>query len=148
VRSCTEYLEDFGMLVRSGICFANSYIFNSRAFHAIYWLSTLVFGFKTNLLVDLGDLQNEKETLSLFLHQKLKVNVTSNLNKLVVDSDALSPEELERIVNKFVYHQNLNSTHWVSLDGRVVKINKVNKSSKKPEKRNRNPTPPTFAHGF
>ncbi len=108
----------------------------------------MVFGFKTNLQVDLGDLQEEKERLSSFLHQKLKVNVTSNLNKLVVDTDALSPEELERIVNKFVYHQNLNSAHWVSLEGRVVKINKVNKSSKKPEKRNKNPTSPTFAHGF
>ena len=107
----------------------------------------MVFGFKTNLQVDLGDLQDEKERLSSFLHQKLKVNVTSNLNKLVVDSDALSPEELERIVNKFVYHQHLNSTHWVSLDGRVVKINKF-KNAKKLEKRNKNPTSPTFAHGF
>ena len=96
----------------------------------------MVFRLKTNLHVDLGDLQNEKERLSLFLHQKLKVNITSNLNKLVVDSDALSPKELERIVNKFVYHQNLNSTHWVSLEGRVVKINTFKNIShaKKPEK--------------
>ena len=135
------------------MCTCRKYVSPIRTFLIVerpmqpMWLSTLVFGFKTNLQVDLGDLQDEKESLSSFLHQKLKVNVTSNLNKLVVDTDALSPEELERIVNKFVYHQNLNSTHWVSLEGKVVKI-KSNKNSKKPEKRNKHPTSPTFAHGF
>ncbi len=128
------------------MCACRKYVSSIRTFLIVerpmqpMWLSTLVFGVKTNLQVDLGDLQDEKERLSSFLHQKLKVNVTSNLNKLVVDSDALSPEELERIVNKFVYHQNLNSTHWVSLEGRVVKINTFKNIShtKKPEKHKKN----------
>jgi hypothetical protein len=111
-------------------------------------LDTLLFGnHKNKLQVDLGDLQGEKERLSSFLHSSLKVDATSSQNKLSVDSEELSPQELQRVVNKFVYRRNLNGTHWVSLEGSVVKINKF-QSSKKPEKRKKNPTPPTMAHGW
>jgi hypothetical protein len=97
--------------------------------------------------VDLGDLKGEKENLSSFLHLKLKVNIVPIENKLVVDSESIPAQELQRLVIKFVYHRNLNTTHWASLEGKTVKINAF-KSSKKPEKRNKNPTSPTFAHGF
>ena len=105
------------------------------------------FGSKKTLHVDLGELTDEKDKLSSFLNSKLKVNLTFSQNRLSVDLETLSPEDLERAVNKFVYHQNLNRLYWVALEGRTVKINKF-KNAKKPEKRNKNPTSPTFAHGF
>ena len=108
----------------------------------------MVFGnHKSKLQVDLGDLQGEKEHLSSFLHLSLKVDATSSQNKLSVESEELSPQELQRVVNKFVYRRNLNGTHWVSLEGSVVKINKF-KNAKKPEKNKKPGTSPTFAHGF
>jgi len=108
----------------------------------------LLFGnHKNKLQVDLGDLQGEKEHLSSFLHSSLKVDATSSQNKLSVESEELSPQELQRVVNKFVYRRNLNGTHWVSLEGSVVKINKF-KNAKKPEKNKKPGTSPTFAHGF
>jgi hypothetical protein len=87
------------------------------------------------LQVDLGDLHDEREHLATFLNTKLKIEFTPMQNKLVVDSETLSPQELERVVNKFVYHRNLNSTHWVSLEGKVVKINKFQNKDKKEEKK-------------
>ena len=105
------------------------------------------FGHKKTLQVDLGELTDEKDKLTSFLNSKLKVNLTYSQNRLSVDSETLSPEDLERAVNKFVYHQNLNSLYWVALEGRTVKINKFTKA-KKPEKLNKNPVSPRFAHGF
>jgi len=102
---------------------------------------------KNKLQVDLGDLQGEKERLSSFLHLSLKVDAVSSQNKLSLDSEGLSTHELMREVNKFVYRRNLNGTHWVSLESSVVKINKF-KNVKKPERTRKNPTSPTFAHGF
>jgi hypothetical protein len=112
------------------------------------WLATLLFGKPANKMqIDLGDLQGEKERLSSFLHSSLKVDATSRQNRLALDSDEISSQELQRVVNKFVYRRNLNGTHWVSLEGSVVKINKF-KNAKKPEKIRKNPTSPRFAHGF
>jgi len=107
----------------------------------------MLFKLKKTLQVDLGDLADEKEKLTSFLNSKLKINVEYSQNKLSVDSEGLSPEDLERAVNKFVYHQNLNRLYWVSIKGNAVKINKF-KNAKKPEKTRKNPTSPTFAHGF
>ena len=105
------------------------------------------FGSKKTLHVDLGELTDEKDKLTSFLNSKLKINLTYSQNRLSVDLETLSPEDLERAVNKFVYHQNLNRLYWVALEGRTVKINKF-KNAKKPEKPRKNPTPPKFAHGF
>ena len=102
------------------------------------------FGSKKTLQVDLGELTDEKDKLTSFLNSKLKINLVYSQNKLSVESEELSPEDLERAVNKFVYHQNLNRLYWVALEGRTVKINKF-KNIKKPEKRNKNPTSPKFA---
>ena len=107
----------------------------------------LPFGHTKTLQVDLGELTDEKDKLTSFLNSKLKINLTYSQNRLSVESEALSPEDLERAVNKFVYRRNLNGTHWVSLEGSIVKINKF-KNAKKPEKSRKNPTPPKFAHGF
>jgi len=86
------------------------------------------------LRVDLGDLQSEKERLSSFLQSKLKVDVVPVENKLTVSSERLSAEELQRVVTKFVYHRNYNNTHWVSIEGTTVKINRFKGASKKKEK--------------
>jgi hypothetical protein len=106
-----------------------------------------LFGHKNQLEFDLGNLQTEKEQLASFLQLTLKAAVIPAQNRLIVDAEKLSAQELQRVVTKFVYRRNLNGTHYVSLQGSVVKINEF-KSSKKTEKRNKNPTPPKFAHGF
>jgi len=84
--------------------------------------------------VDLGDLQSEKERLSSFLQLKLKVNVVPVGDKLSVKSEKLYAQELQRVVTKFVYHRSLNSTHWVSVEGSTVKINRFKGAAKKKEK--------------
>jgi hypothetical protein len=103
---------------------------------------------KRKLKVDLGELEDERESLSSFLRTTLKVEVTSDDNNVLVDSEKLSPQELNRLVNKFIYHRNLNNKYWVALEGGVVKINKF-KGVKKSEKRKKEATPPsTIKHGW
>ncbi len=100
----------------------------------------LLFGHKNNskmeFEVDLGDLQNEKEYLTSFLQLHLKVSVSQVGAKLRVDSETVSLQELQHMVNKFVYHRDLNRTHWVSVEGSTVKINRFKVVEKKeiPEK--------------
>jgi len=103
---------------------------------------------KNKLEVDLGELHDERELLSSFLSSNLKIDVVLRGNRLLVDSEELSPQELKKQVNKFVYHQNLNNTYWVALEDRIVKINKF-KGAKKDEKRKKKVTPPsTIKHGW
>ena len=96
----------------------------------------LLFKHTKNLYVDLGDLQNEKENLTQFLQSNLNVSVSSAEGKLMVDSEKISLTELEHVVNKFIYHRDLNITHWVSTENSTVKINRFEGHSKekKPEK--------------
>lgn len=108
----------------------------------------MLFRRKNKLKVDLGELQDEREHLSSFLRSSLKVDVTSSGNELLVDAEKLSPQELKAIVNKFVYHRNLNNTYWVALESGVVKINKF-KGVKKHEKRKKEGTQPSIiTHGW
>jgi hypothetical protein len=108
----------------------------------------LLFRRRNKLKVDLGELQDEREHLSSFLRSSLKVDVTSSGNELLVDAEKLSPQELKAIVNKFVYHRNLNNTYWVALQSGVVKINKF-KGVKKHEKRKKEGTQPSIiTHGW
>ena len=102
---------------------------------------------KSHLQVDLGDLKDETERLASFLRDTLKAEVTASQNRLIVESEKASAEELQKVVNKFVYRQHLNGTHWVSLDGSVVKIKQFDKA-KKVEKNKKQGTSPKFAHGF
>jgi len=55
---------------------------------------------KRKLRADLGELEDERESLSSFLRSKLKVDVTSSGNKVLVDSENVSSKELKRLVNK------------------------------------------------
>ena len=103
---------------------------------------------KRKLEVDLGELKDEAESLSSFLQSNLKVDVVSSGNKLQINSEELSSEDLRKSVNRFVYHRNLNNLYWVAVEGDVVKINKF-KGAKKTEKRKKERTPPsTISHGW
>lgn len=98
--------------------------------------------------MDLGELKDERESLSDFLRVTLKVEVTSDGNNVFVDSEKLSSEKLERLVNKFVYRRHLNNRYWVALEGSVIKINKF-KGEKKSEKQKKEGTlPSTIKHGW
>jgi hypothetical protein len=98
--------------------------------------------------VDLGELEDERKSLSRFLRTPLKVEVASDDNSILIDSEKLSPEELKRLVNRFIYHQNLNNKYWVTLEGSVVKINMF-KGAEKHKKRKKKATPPsTIKHGW
>ena len=98
--------------------------------------------------MDLGELKDEIESLSNFLRSKLKVDVTSSGNKVLVDSENLSSKELKRLVNKFVYRRNLMNKYWVELKSGGVKVNKF-KRSEKQKKREKKGTPPsTVRHGW
>jgi len=99
--------------------------------------------------MDLAALEkDERELLSDFLRSTLNVNVDLSGSNVSVDSEKLSLEELKRLVNKFVYHKNLNRKYWVALESGVVKINKFERA-KKQEKRKKEETPPsTITHGW
>ncbi len=86
-----------------------------------------------HLQVDLGDLQNERQRLSDFIQLHLKVSVSKEGDKLVVNSDKVNLQELQHTVNKFVYHRDLNGTYWVSAEGSIVKINRFKGKEKKKE---------------
>ena len=97
--------------------------------------------------VDLGDLQSEKENLANFLPLHLKVTVSQAGDKLKVNSEGISVQELQHVVNKFVYHRDLNSTHWVSVEGTTLKINRLNVIEKK-EKHEKEPPHETAAQSW
>jgi hypothetical protein len=107
----------------------------------------LLFKRNDQLKIDLGDLQNERENLLNFLRSHFNVDASPSREGLNLNAKAVAPQELERIVNKFVYHQNLNGTHWVALEENVVKINRFKHSKK--TKENKNPvSPSTITHGW
>ena len=97
--------------------------------------------------MDLGELEDERESLLSFLRSKLKVDVASKGNKVLVHSENLSPKELKRMVNKFVYRRNLMKKYWVALEDGVVKINKFERSKK--HKKSKKGIPPSIIrHGW
>ncbi len=99
------------------------------------------------LQVDLGDLQNEKGNLTSFLQLHLKVSVSQIEDKLSINSEKVSAQELQHVVNKFVYHRDLNNTHWVSVEGATVKINRFKVLEKK-EKHDKEPPHQTAAQSW
>jgi hypothetical protein len=99
----------------------------------------LLFGHKKELHVDLGDLQKEKDHLIVFLQTHLKVTVTQTSDKLTVEGDKLSLQEIAQTVNKFVYHRNLNGTHYVFASGSTAQIKRFEHDKKKKEKHKHEP---------
>jgi hypothetical protein len=110
-------------------------------------VETLFMRGNRKLKVDLGDLKDESASLSSFLSSKLEAGITSMGNTLFVYSDSLSSSELKRLVNKFVYHQHLNHTYWVELEGDVVKLHKF-RHAKKKGKQKEGDTSSTIKHGW
>ena len=97
--------------------------------------------------MDFNELKDEREALSNFLRSKIKTDVSLKGNKLLIDSENLSAGKLKRIVNKFVYHQNLNSKFWVELDGDTVKIKRF-KHLKNENQEKKGTIPSTIKHGW
>jgi hypothetical protein len=93
----------------------------------------LLFKHKSVVKVDMADLDGEKENLANFLHSQLKLNSSITPKGLELNLEDVPTYSLARMVNKFVYHKNLNSTHWVTVENNVVKINR-SKGTKKKEK--------------
>ncbi len=103
---------------------------------------------KKKLKVDLSELEEERESLYTFLHSTFNVNMISNGNKMVVDSEKLSSQDLKKVVNKFVYRRNLNSKYWVALEDNVVKIHKLKNVEKHKKRKKKIPPPSTIKHGW
>jgi len=94
----------------------------------------LLFGRKNEpqkLQVDLGDLQNEKQKLIGYLVAHLNVEVTEAKDKLAVDSAAVSLSDLHHAVKKFIYRQDLNTTHYLTIEGSTVKVNRFKERENK-----------------
>jgi hypothetical protein len=97
--------------------------------------------------VDMADLDGEKESLANFLHSQFELNSSLTTEGLKLNMDDVSTYALARMVTKFVYRKNLNSTHWVTVKSNVVKINRF--THEKKVKKNKHPTTPsTIKHGW
>jgi hypothetical protein len=99
------------------------------------------------LKIDLGDLKEERDSLSSFLGSKLEADITAMGNKLFVHSESVSSSELKKLVNKFVYHRHLNHSYWVEQEGDSVKMRKFKHADKK-GKQKEGTTPSTIKHGW
>ncbi len=97
-------------------------------------MKDLLFKHKSLVKVDMADLDSEKENLANFLRSQFKLNSSTTPEGLELNMEDVSSNTLARMVNKFVYHKNLNSTHWVTVKNHVVKINKFKNTTKKKEK--------------
>jgi hypothetical protein len=106
-----------------------------------------LFSSRKKLKVDYGELEGGKDPLSNFLRRSLTEEVASDDHNLLVDSEKISAEELKGLVNKFIYHQHLNNTYWVSLEGSSVKIHRF-KEKKTEKKKKHSPAPATIQHGW
>lgn len=81
--------------------------------------------------VDIGDLQNEKQNLTAYLERHLKVEVTQEKDNLAVDSVAVSMSDLHHALKKFIYHRSLNTTHYLTIEGLTIKVNRFKEHTKK-----------------
>lgn len=95
---------------------------------------------------DLGS--GERELLCGFLRSSLGVDVVLSGSKLSVDSGQLSLDELKMLVNKFVYHRNLNRRFWVSVDGNAVRVSRFEKAKEREKRRKEGTKPQTITHGW
>ena len=94
----------------------------------------MLFKHKSVVKVDMADLDGEKESLANFLLSKFKLNSSVTPKGLDLNMDDVPTYSLAIMVKKFIYHKNLNSTHWISAENNVVKINRFKGNTKKKEK--------------
>ncbi len=99
----------------------------------------MLFKRKSFVKVDMADLDDEKENLANFLRSHSKLNSLITSRGLEINVEEVSVFALAELVKKFVYHKNLNSSHWVTVESNVVKINKFKGSTKKKEKHKKSP---------
>jgi hypothetical protein len=100
----------------------------------------LLFKHKSVVKVDLADLDAEKVTLANFLHSQFGLNPAITPKGLELNVKDVPAYALVKMITKFLHHKNLSTTHWVSVENNVVKINKF-KIAKKKEKHDKS-TPP------
>jgi hypothetical protein len=93
----------------------------------------LLFKHKSLVKVDMADLEVEKENLANFLLSQFKLNSSITPKGLELNMEDVPTYSLARMVKKFVYHKNLNNTHWVNVENNVVKINRFKGTTKKKE---------------
>ena len=103
---------------------------------------------KKRLKVELADLAEQREALSSFLRKTLKVAVTIDGKNVLVDSQELSPEDLKKLVNKFIYHHRLNNKYWVALESGGVRISKLEEMKKNGKQKKKAVPPSTIKHGW
>jgi hypothetical protein len=107
-----------------------------------------LFFFRKKLKVNLGEMENEGESMSSFLSAALNVKVTSDNDSLLVDSEKLSAEELKKQVTKFIYRRHLNQKYWVAVEGGSVKIHMFEAKKREKKKKQRGTPPSTIKHGW
>lgn len=89
---------------------------------------------------------DERKLLSPFLNKVLNAEVTTEGHNVWVNSELVG-KDLERVVNKFVYHQHLNNEYWVALESGTIKVHRF--KEKKSEKKKKNiAVPSTIKHGW
>jgi hypothetical protein len=91
----------------------------------------LLFKHKSIVKVDMADLDGDKEKLADFLNSQFKLNSSITPKGLELNMEDIPTYSLAIMVKKFIYHKNLNSTHWVTAENNVVKINKFKGNTQK-----------------
>jgi hypothetical protein len=94
----------------------------------------LLFKHKSLIKVEMADLDSEKTNLANFLLSQFKLKSSVTSKGLELNMEDVPAYSLAIMVKKFVYHKNLNTTHWVSVENNVVKIYRFKGTSKKKEK--------------
>ena len=97
-------------------------------------MENLLFKHKSVVKVDMADLDTEKTNLANYLSSQFKLNSSITSKGLELNLGDVPISSLAVMVKRFVYHKNLNTTHWVSVENNVVKINKFKTTTKKKEK--------------
>ncbi len=97
-------------------------------------MEDLLFKHKSVVKVDMADLDAEKENLANFLRSQFRLNSSITPKGLELNMEDVPTYSLAIMVKKFVHHKNLSSTHWVSVENNVVKINRFKHATKKKEK--------------
>jgi hypothetical protein len=108
----------------------------------------LLFKHKSVVKVDMADLDTEKENLANYLSSQFKLNSATTSKGLELNLEEVPISSLSVMVKKFVYHKNLNTTHWVSVENNVVKINKFKGTSKKKEKQKKSSPHQTISQSW
>ena len=108
----------------------------------------LLFGHKSKPQVDLGELAKERERLISFVQTSLKAPTTLIGNRLTIESEKVSAQELQHLVTKFIYKRNINNTYYVSVDGSIVRISVFKGADKKLEKEKKGASHQTAAQSW